>query len=78
MRPNLVGDPSGVGGSAMVDRYFNAAAFPFPPPAPLWKPEPERLPHPDFWQWDLGVVKILALPFREGWACSSAQNFSMC
>ena len=33
MRPNLVGDPAGTGGSAMVDRYFNAAAFAVPSPA---------------------------------------------
>ena len=76
MRPNLVGDPAGVGGSAMVDRYFNAAAFAVPSASsPFGNLSRNAFRTPDFWQWDLGVVKNFALPFREGMGLQFRSEF---
>ena len=66
MRPNLAGDPAGASGPAMLDAYFNKAAFAVPPTnAPFGNLGRNALRGLDFWQWDLGVHKSFRLPFRE-------------
>jgi hypothetical protein len=76
MRPNLVGDPAGAGGSAMVDRYFNATSFAVPSASsPFGNLSRNAFRTPDFWQWDLGVVKNFAFAFREGMALQFRSEF---
>jgi hypothetical protein len=65
-RPNLVGDPTGAGGAARIDQYFNKNAFAIPPAnAPFGNVGRNAFRTPDFWQWDLGVNKNFRIPVRE-------------
>ena len=76
MRPNLVGNPAGASGPAMLNQYFNPAAFAIPPAsAPFGNLGRNALRAPNFWQWDLGVDKSFALPFREGMAIQFRSEF---
>ena len=67
MRPNLVGNPAGASGAASLNEYSNPAAFAIPSPSsPFGNVGRNSFRTPNFWQWDLGVNKNFALPFREG------------
>jgi hypothetical protein len=76
MRPNLVGNPAGPSGPAMLDHYFNAGAF-APPPvsAPFGSVGRNSFRGPNLFQWDLGVNKNFRLPFREGAALQFRGEF---
>jgi hypothetical protein len=76
MRPNVVGDPTGSSGAASVDRYFNPAAFAVPSASnPFGNLSRNAFRTPDFYQWNLGVNKNFALPFREGMALQFRSEF---
>jgi Carboxypeptidase regulatory-like domain/TonB dependent receptor-like, beta-barrel/TonB-dependent Receptor Plug Domain len=71
MRPNLVGDPSGSSGPAMLDNYFNKSAFQVPSAsAPFGNLGRNSLRSPGLEQLDLAVNKNfriredIALQFR--------------
>ncbi len=77
MRPNLVGDPTGSSGAAMLDNYFNKSAFAVPgASAPFGNLSRNAFRTPNFEQWDFAVNKNFAIPFREGMAFSSVQSSS--
>jgi hypothetical protein len=76
MRPNLVGNPAGPSGPAMLDHYFNAAAFAVPSASsPFGSVGRNSFRGPNFFQWDLGVNKNFRLPFREGAALQFRSEF---
>ncbi len=76
MRPNLVGNPTGASGAAMLNAYFNKAAFAVPGPSdPFGNLGRNSLRSPGFVQWDLGVDKNFRLPFREGMALQFRSEF---
>jgi hypothetical protein len=65
MRPNLVGDPSGSSGAAMLDNYFNKAAFAIPAAsAPFGTLGRNSLRSPGLEQWDLSVNKAFHITER--------------
>src|SRR5262249_40375267 len=67
MRPNLIGDPTGVSGAARVDSYFNRAAFQLPTAsAPYGNLGRNAFRAPKFWQMDIAVQKSVPIPVREG------------
>jgi hypothetical protein len=75
-RPNLVGDPTGQSGAAMLDHYWNSAAFAIPSVnAPYGNVGRNALRMPNFWQWDLGVDKSFKIPAREGMALQFRSEF---
>ncbi len=58
MRPNLIGDPTGPGGAAGLDTYWNRAAFQLPTASqPYGNLGRNAFRAPSFEQWDLGVDK---------------------
>jgi len=58
MRPNLIGDPTGASGPAMLDGYFNKAAFGIPSAsAPFGNLGRNSFRSPGLEQWDLSVNK---------------------
>ncbi|HUS07758.1 MAG TPA: carboxypeptidase regulatory-like domain-containing protein, partial [Bryobacteraceae bacterium] len=70
-RPNLTGDPAGSSGPAMLDNYFNKAAFGLPGvDQPYGNLSRNAFRGANFEQWDLGVNKnfkiheSVALQFR--------------
>jgi hypothetical protein len=66
-RPNLIGDPTGTSGPAMLDNYFNKAAFQIPTPQQAWgNLGRNAFRAPSLTQWDLAVHKEFPLRFREG------------
>jgi len=66
-RPNLIGDPTGSSGPAMLDNYFNKAAFQIPTPQQAWgNLGRNAFRAPNLAQWDLAIHKEFPLPFREG------------
>ena len=76
MRPNLVGSPAGATGAAMLNEYFNPAAFAVPSPSsPFGNEGRNSFRTPSLWQWDLAVNKSFALPFREGMALQFRSEF---
>jgi len=76
MRPNVVGNPTGSTGAAALDNFFNKAAFAVPPAgSPFGNLSRNAFRTLDFWQWDLGVNKNFALPFREGMALQFRSEF---
>jgi hypothetical protein len=76
MRPNLVGDPSGASGAGSLNQYLNPAAFAVPTASnPFGNLSRNAFRTPDFWQWNLGVNKNFALPFREGMAIQFRSEF---
>ncbi|HEY3940595.1 MAG TPA: TonB-dependent receptor, partial [Bryobacteraceae bacterium] len=76
MRPNLVGNPAGPSGPAMLDHYFNATAFAVPSASsPFGSVARNSFRGPDFFQWDLGVNKNFRLPFLEGAALQFRSEF---
>lgn len=75
-RPNLVGDASGSSRAAMLDNYFNKAAFSIPTPQQAWgNLGRNAFRAPNFQQWDLGVHKEFRLPYREGMAIQLRSEF---
>jgi hypothetical protein len=75
-RPNLIGDPSRTGSAAMIDQYWNKAAFALPPAsAPFGNVGRNAFRGPNFWQWDLGVNKNFKIPAREGMALQFRSEF---
>ncbi|HLK65651.1 MAG TPA: TonB-dependent receptor [Bryobacteraceae bacterium] len=75
-RPNLVGDPTGQTGPAMLDHYWNSAAFAIPSVnAPYGNLSRNAFRMPNFWQWDLGVDKSFKIPAREGMALQFRSEF---
>src|SRR3954468_6748050 len=76
MRPNLIGDPTGSSGPAMLDNYFNKGAFAIPiASAPFGNLSRNAFRTPNFAQWDFAVNKNFALPFREGMALQFRSEF---
>jgi hypothetical protein len=76
MRPNLVGNPAGASGPAMLDGYFNKPAFAVPAAnSPFGNVGRNSFRTLDLFQWDLGVNKNFALPFREGMALQFRSEF---
>ena len=76
MRPNLVGNPAGATGAAMLNEYFNPAAFAVPSPSnPFGNEGRNSFRTPVLWQWDLAVNKSFALSFREGMAVQFRSEF---
>ena len=68
-RPSLVGDPTRPSGVAMIDQYWNKAAFAIPAVnAPFGNVGRNSFNAPEFWQWDLGLNKRFQIPAREGMA----------
>jgi len=75
-RPNLVGDTTGQSGPAMLDHYWNSAAFAIPAVnTPYGNLGRNALRMPNFWQWDLGVNKSFKIPAREGMAVQFRSEF---
>ncbi|HTS60395.1 MAG TPA: TonB-dependent receptor [Candidatus Acidoferrales bacterium] len=75
-RPNLVGDPTGQSGPAMLDHFWNSAAFAIPPVnAPYGNVSRNAFRMANFWQWDLGVNKNFKIPVREGMAVQFRSEF---
>ena len=65
VRPNLVGDPGGSSGPAMLDNYFNKAAFQTPSAsAPFGNLGRNSLRGPGLAQWDLSVNKTFRFTER--------------
>ena len=76
MRPNLVGNPAGATVAAMLNQYFNPAAFAVPSPSnPFGNEGRNSFRTPNLWQWDLAVNKSFALPFREGMGLQFRSEF---
>jgi hypothetical protein len=76
MRPNIIGDPTGSSGPARLDNYFNKSAFQIPSAAsPFGNLSRNAFRTLDFLQWDLGINKNFALPFREGMALQFRSEF---
>jgi hypothetical protein len=75
-RPNLVGDPTRPSGAAMIDQYFNKAAFAIPAAsAPFGNVGRNSFRGPNFWQWDAGVNKNFKIPAREGMSLQFRSEF---
>jgi hypothetical protein len=75
-RPNLVGDPTGQTGPAMLDHFWNSAAFAIPAVnAPYGNVGRNAFRMANFWQWDLGVNKSFKIPVREGMAVQFRSEF---
>jgi hypothetical protein len=65
LRPNLVGDPNGSSGPAMLDNYFNKTAFQTPSAsAPFGNLGRNALRGPGLAQWDLSVNKTFRFTER--------------
>ncbi len=65
MRPNVIGNPTGLRASNMLDHYFDLAAFQVPAPsAPFGNSGRNAYRTPGFNQWDLGVDKKFAIRER--------------
>jgi len=75
-RPNLVADPTRPSGVAMIDQYWNKAAFALPTAsAPFGNLGRNALRGPNYWQWDLGINKRFKIPAREGMAVQFRSEF---
>lgn len=75
-RPNLVGDPARPASAAMIDQYWNKAAFAMPTAdAPFGNLGRNSMRGPNFWQWDLGLNKRFRIPAREGMALQFRSEF---
>jgi len=75
-RPNLVGDPTGQSGPAMLDHFWNSAAFAIPSVnAPYGNLSRNAFRMANLWQWDLGVNKGFKIPAREGMALQFRSEF---
>lgn len=62
MRPNVVGNPTDLRGTNMLDHYFDGAAFAIPSPsAPFGNSGRNAYRTPNFNQWDLGVDKTFRI-----------------
>jgi hypothetical protein len=62
MRPNVVGNPTDLRGTNMLDHYFDGAAFAIPSPsAPFGNSGRNAYRTPGFNQWDLGVDKTFRI-----------------
>ncbi len=76
LRPNLVGDPTGSSGAAMLENYFNKSAFAIPNSgAPFGNLSRNAFRTPNFAQWDFALNKNFAIPFREGMALQFRSEF---
>jgi hypothetical protein len=65
MRPNVSGDTTGSSGAAMLDNYFNKAAFSIPlATAPFGNLGRNSLRSPGLEQWDLSVSKNFRITER--------------
>lgn len=75
-RPNLVGDATRPSGAAMIDQYWNKAAFALPAAsAPFGNLGRNAFRGPSFWQWDMGVNKRFKIPAREGMSLQFRSEF---
>jgi hypothetical protein len=75
-RPNLVGDPTGQTGPAMLESFWNKAAFAVPAVnAPYGNVGRNAFRMANFWQWDLGLNKSFKIPVREGMAVQFRSEF---
>ena len=76
LRPNLVGDPTGSGGAASLENYFNKSSFATPSIyQPFGNLARNAFRTPNFNQWDFAADKNFALPFREGMAVQFRSEF---
>ncbi|HLH18537.1 MAG TPA: TonB-dependent receptor [Bryobacteraceae bacterium] len=65
MRPNVIGNPTDLRASNMLDHYFDGAAFQVPSPsAPFGNSGRNAYRTPGFNQWDLGIDKKFAIRER--------------
>jgi hypothetical protein len=76
MRPNIAGNPANLRSSDFTNLYLDKSAFQTPSAsAPFGNLGRNSLRSPGLWQWDLGVDKNFALPFREGMALQFRSEF---